>query len=116
MAYPMKMNMEKIGEWLFLIGVIIAILAGVVSPSSETVAAVLVILGLVVGFLNITEKEATNFLIAVIALILTGSVSFVVLGEVGKVLSNIMGYISIFVAPAALIVSLKAIYQLASKK
>ena len=108
--------MEKIGEWLFLVGVIIAILAGIVAPSSEIVATVLVILGVVVGLLNITEKEATNFLIAAIALILTGSVSFTVLGSIGSVITDIVKYISVFVMPAALIVALKSIYQLASKK
>jgi len=110
------MNMEKIGEWIFLLGVIIAILAGLLSPGSETVATILVILGLVVGFLNITEKESTNFLIAAIALILTGTVSLSVLGSIGAMIKEIVIYISIFVMPAALIVALKLVYQLASKK
>ena len=62
---------DVIGSWAFLIGVILAVVFGLISAGSlnKTVAMVLVIIGLVVGFLNVTEKESTKFLIASIALL-----------------------------------------------
>ena len=51
---------RKIGGWAFLIGIIIAIIAGIIGPIDKTVTIVLVVLGLIVGLLNITEKEVQS--------------------------------------------------------
>lgn len=110
------MKMERIGEWLFLLGVLIAIVAGIAMPGEGTVIGLLVILGLIVGFLNITEKEAVNFMIASIALLVAGTATFRALPTIGVYLDNILSYIGAFVAPAVVIVALKMIYDLASKK
>ncbi|MBM3303598.1 MAG: hypothetical protein FJY76_00745, partial [Candidatus Aenigmarchaeota archaeon] len=63
---------QKVGGWAFILGVVIAILAGLASTFaamySGYVLLVLVILGLIVGFLNIKDKEVVNFLIVAIAL------------------------------------------------
>jgi inner membrane protein involved in colicin E2 resistance len=122
------MNTAKAGEWAFLISVIIAVLAGLASPwvsvtttsSWAWVSVLLVILGIIVGLLNITEKETTAFLVASIALIVAGIAAFLILNNViwpiGTIISSIVGYLAIFVAPAAVIVAVKAIAALASKK
>jgi len=110
------MKMEKIGEWFFLAGVVLAILVGLVGQV-QYAGIVLVILGLVVGFLNITEKETPQFLVASLALLLPGTItSFSQLPMVGNVIISILNNIAIFVAPAAIIVALKTIWVLAKKK
>ena len=48
---------NKIGMWAFFIGLIIAILEVFITGYATTVAIVLFILGLVVGFLNINDKD-----------------------------------------------------------
>jgi len=113
---------EKIGGWAFILGVLVAVVAGLAQYGGaltdvyETVAlGAIVILGLVVGFLNIGEKEIKDFLIAAIALLLVGSADIGVLSVVGLVVAKILSWIAAFVAPAALVVSLKAVYNLASK-
>ena len=109
---------SKIGEWAFIIGIIIAILVGFVNDSSlmGILTLVLVVLGLLVGFLNITEKETTPFLVAAIALLATGnaadSLNAIPYG-LGAFLSNAVKNIAAFVAPAAILVAVKAIYALA---
>lgn len=110
------MKMEKIGEWLFLLSVVIAIIAGIAMPNDGTVVGLLVLLGIIVGFLNITEKESINFMIASLALLVAGTASFSVLPMVGEMIDHILNYIGAFVAPAAVIVALKMIYELARKK
>jgi len=119
----------KYGEWAFLIGIALAVVVGIFSSfiGAELlpiVVAVLVLLGLVVGFMNIKEKEITAFLIATIALLsvayswqpLTALFS-AYLGAPGGVLVNaINGFMSAlvaFIAPAAFIVALKQVYNLA---
>ncbi len=47
----------KIGHWSFLIGIVLAIIAGFVPQlQTPTITWVLVLLGIIVGFLIITAK------------------------------------------------------------
>ncbi|MDI6826574.1 MAG: hypothetical protein QMD36_05340 [Candidatus Aenigmarchaeota archaeon] len=113
--------MANYGSWAFIIGVILAIILGlfgqVMVGYKGYITAILVIIGLIVGFANITEKEATNFLIAAIALLATNTVTqWTSLLVVGDYIAGILGGIGTFVAPAAVLVALKAIYDLAYKK
>jgi len=114
------MKMEKVGELAFLACVVIAVLAGLVAATSPWVLVLLVVLGIVVGFLNVSEKETTPFLVASAALIIAGTASFGPIDSVvpglGAALDSILNYIAVFVAPAAVLVALKAVYVLASKK
>jgi len=97
------------GNWAFLVGLIIALVAGFVNIPFY--ALILVLLGLVVGFLNVSVKETHGFLVATVALIVAGSAN---LDLVWSGLTAILGNIVIFVAPAALVVAIKALYEIAS--
>jgi hypothetical protein len=106
---------ELIGVWSFIIGLIVAIIVGIFSAEvvpSGVAAAVLLILGLIVGLLNVTDSEIIPFLVACIALIVVGSTGVVPFAWLQRILSNIV----IFVVPAALVGALKAIYAVASTK
>ncbi len=122
-----KANTGKYGEWAFLLGVVLALIVGLFSAqlgdASAYVLGVLAVLGLVVGLLNIKEKEMNSFLIATIALLMVASswgpitaMIGLAVGEVSVTITNwLTGFFSAlaaFVAPAALVVSLKAIYNL----
>jgi hypothetical protein len=110
------MDLQTIGHWSFILGVVIAILAGFAGAAyAETVAILLVVLGVIVGFLNIAEKEAPNFLIAAIALLLAGAAGLEKLPAVGSYLGPMLINIATFVAPAAVIVALKAVWELGKK-
>lgn len=110
--------MEKLGNWSFLIGLIIAVLVGLFVEAGPIVASVLVILGLIVGFLNITDKETHGFLVAAITLMVAGlSGEFLAaIPVIGNMLSRILSNFVIIVAPAAIVVSVKAAYGLAGTK
>ncbi|MBN1644863.1 hypothetical protein JW851_02380 [Candidatus Woesearchaeota archaeon] len=104
----------KLGSWAFILGVLIAIVAGLVPAwQTPTLVWVLVILGLVVGFLNITGKETTEFLVAALTLMLIGSAGAI--PALGIIILSILANIVAFVAPAALVVALKSIWILAQK-
>ena len=118
-------SQQQIGSYAFLIGVAIAIIAGVLYGSGQTgilgsaagwVPLILIVLGIIVGFLNIKDKEIDKFLIASLAL-LAAPATALWLNEIpafGPFFSGIVGNVAVFVAPAALIVALKAIYALSS--
>jgi hypothetical protein len=112
--------LEKLGEWAFLLGILIAVVAGLASGALDNAAAgyvtlALVVLGLVVGFLNVGEREVNNFLIAAIALVLMGTARLTAIPVVGIYLALMVLNVAAFVAPAAVVVALKAVYEKASK-
>lgn len=109
------MDLAKAGEWAFIACVLIAVIAGIAAPGEGMVAIALVVLGLIVGLLNISEKETTPFLVAAIALIVAGTAGFSLIPEIGAMVANIVGNIAVFVAPAAVIVALKAVWTMAKK-
>ncbi len=114
---------QKVGGWAFILGVVIAIIAGLASTFaamySGYVLLVLVVLGLIVGFLNIKDKEVVNFLIAAIALMAVGTANLVSINlavpMLGTLVQSIVQNIAAFVAPAALVVALKEVYNIAKK-
>jgi len=114
---------NTVGYFSFLLGVLIAIIAGLVyaagaldSAAQGTVALVLVILGLVVGLLNLLDKETSSFLIAVIALAVVGAGAggIALIPYIGVPLAAIINYIGTFVFPAAVVVALKVIWDLSA--
>ncbi|MEM4250639.1 MAG: hypothetical protein QW828_02225 [Candidatus Bathyarchaeia archaeon] len=117
------MKAETIGRWAFIVFVIIAILAGIAAgvggkAALGWVSLVMVILGIIVGLTTLTEKETTPFLTAAIALLVANAGSvFLVIDEVasplGSIINAILNNIAAFVAPAAIILAVKAIYNLA---
>jgi uncharacterized membrane protein len=85
----------------FVIGLVTCVLAAFLSFSWFSL--VLVVLGLIVGFLNVTPKEAQGFLIPAIALTISaGAVQS--LPQVRELVTNIMAGVVALVSPAILVV------------
>lgn len=112
------MSNELIGKWAFLIGLIIAVIAGFITGYTEIILLVLFILGLIVGFMNIKDKDHIKFLLASVALLALGvsSISALsILAVVSIYLNAILGNFISFVSAAALVVSIKAILETSKK-
>jgi len=106
--------LSKIGFWAFIAGLILCIIAGFVSSWSHNsgIIVLLIILGLIVGFLNITTKEITLFLIAIIALIVTrGAFGSLTLWDLGKHLDQVFILVATLMAPAAIVAAIKALWS-----
>ena len=128
--------MVKIGSWIFLMGIVIALLIGLYQAytietdgtanaffTTETggaVAWVLAILGAIVGILafmgkgTITEKEVPAFLMAGIALVVMYGVfrTVNITPYIGSLLAGISLSLAIFVAPAIGILAIKSIWDI----
>ena len=119
----------KIGSWAFLIGIIIALIVGLyaaynLETNGETfggiIAWILAALGAIVGLVSaygmgtITEKEVPNFLLAGIALVVMYGVFKGIDLEpwIGSLLHGISMSLSILIAPAVGILSIKAIWDI----
>jgi len=118
-----KLAPSSTGRYAFLLGFAIAIVAGLVGAAAGLgnyagwISLILVILGIIVGFLNISKAERQAFLVAAIALSLLGLVSFKALAiggyDIGAYLTSVLSYIVMFVAPAAAVTALYEIRDLA---
>jgi len=112
-----KNNLDVIGKWAFLIGLALAVIAGLITGfyTIPYLALILVILGLIVGFLNIAEKDTVKLLVAIIALMGVGATAVMIIGEVitaiNTILLDLITNIITFAGAAGLVVAVKAIYE-----
>ena len=112
---------EEIGALAFKVGVIVAILSGIITALVPAfggwVPLILLVAGIIVGVMNINDKETHGFLVASIALMVTQGASgaFGNIPAIGLYLVEILQNLAAFVAPAAIIVALKAVNSMAER-
>ncbi len=118
-----------LGAWAFLAGVVLAVAIGlstslvsipILTEYSAEIYGVLVLLGIVVGFVNISGRESQNFLITGTILVVVSkfgmeSVQGSLIGiGVGDVVSSIFGALLALFVPATIVVALKSVFNIAN--
>ena len=112
---------KQIGHYAFIVGVILAIVLGLFAPALGAnvvwLTSLLVLAGLVVGFLNVTGKETKEFLtIATILVVVSylggASDSLASVLYIGIYLSGVFSAVMAFVVPATVVIGLKDIMEL----
>ena len=107
---------QKIGHYAFIAGIVVAILVALIEGiRGDPATWVLVILGVIVGFVNIKAKEITEFLVAALVLLISFGMTALTLASLHTTLGVMWGNVITFVAPAAIVVAIKAVYVLAEK-
>ena len=119
-------NQNTLTHWAFLVGAILSVIIGIGAAmhatwaSNQWFAVVLVILGLAVGFVNVTAKEVVGFLVAAIALLAFGSGQLTTLDtlipKLGTLLGSSVQAFAFFVGAAAIVVAVKEAWSIASRK
>jgi len=116
-----------LGKCAFIVGLLFAICGGIWGgkdiPTNDVVIAILLISGVLIGLLNITAKEAPTVLIATMALVILGiwgvSSAFQPVLHLSQGFGeNIVGIVdsfAILMAPAAIIISIKAVVATANR-
>jgi len=124
-----KSKDNSIGAWAFLIGVILAIIIGIsttlisiptLTKYSAQIYGVLIILGLIIGFLNVTGKDSQTFLLAGAVLVIVSKFgmesvvgSLIGIG-IGEAVASIFGALLVLFVPATIIVALKTVFSIAN--
>ena len=114
-------TLAKVGACAFYIGAILAVILALVNSTAGQVWVIglLLVLGIVVGLLNISEREIVPFLIACVAFLVAAPAFGAAVGSVVSSfdwLNRVLAHLAVFVLPAALISALKAIAALASSR
>ena len=117
-----------IGAWAFLIGVILAVIIGLsttwisipaLTKYSAYIYEILIVLGIVVGFLNVAGKDSQTFMIAGVILVIVSqfgmdSVNKSLIGiGLGDVIKSVFGALLVLFVPATIIVALKTVFNIA---
>ncbi len=118
-----KSRENLVGAYAFLVGVVLAIIFGLFNASLERAGgafySTLVVIGLIVGFANTSDKDARTFLIASLALVLVGALgkdALIFIAQDNYVVSslrNVLGSLMVLFIPATIIVSLKTVFAMA---
>jgi len=128
----MEELLRKVGSWLFLVGILIAVIVGLITganfwtDTSGYVTLLLAVLGFVVGALtffavgNITPEKVPTFLLGALLLVGIGTAGstnwFAEVNLIGPYFTSIAGMLAIFVAPAAGILAIRAIWDAGKTK
>jgi hypothetical protein len=109
----MNRALAIVGFIAFALGLLLSIIFGIVpfgDAVTNIIIIILLVLGLVIGFFNITAKEMIPLLVAIIALVVVGSVfEPISLFGIGPVIDRILGLVATLMAPAAVIAAIKVL-------
>src|SRR3990172_11318338 len=123
-----KSREDSFGAWAFLVGVILAVVIGLSTtllpiPSliqyNPQIYAILVILGLIVGYFNIRASESMTFLWAGAVLVIVSrfgmdSVTGSLLGiGIGPTVTSMFAALLALFVPATIVVALKTVFSIA---
>ena len=114
------------GAWGFLVGIILALAVGIFSAKigelSGTITGVLVILGLIVGFINVSPKDQNTFLVTAVSLVIVSfagaegisGIEFLNIG-IGNMVSSTLGALLVMLVPATIVVAIKSLFSISQK-
>lgn len=107
-----------IGSWAFTVGVFVAIILGVVGgrlggAAQQWLAVLLVVIGIIVGILNVTGDEAQGFLMTAAILVFVSYAGSQALAVVWTPLQDVFNALMLLFVPATIVVALRAVFMLA---
>ena len=101
---------------LFCIGLVLAVVGGLVLPANITVGVVLAIFGLIIGVIYaVGTKEINTLLLATIALLAMAG-AFGPITFVGKAITSMVMNFAALMAPVAVIAAIRALLKIGLEK
>ena len=116
-----------VGAWVFLIGVIVAIVGGIILSFgyfvNPIILALLAILGLIAGFfVEVQDNRGTTFLLVAVSLVIVsfagqqGIADVELVGiSIGKIVSSTLAGLLVMLVPATIVVAIKILFSLAQR-
>jgi hypothetical protein len=118
-----KSQENLVGAYAFLVGVIFAVVIGLTQKIfeisySNIPYAFLVVLGIIIGFLNVSNKDSLTFLIASLSLVIVsgfGQTALIYISNIPVLssLTSILSSLLLLFVPATIIVALKTVFNIA---
>jgi hypothetical protein len=113
----MKKPWGIISYILFFVGLVLAVIGGLVFPENAMVAWLLVVIGLIIGLIHLWAKDITKLLLATIALLaMTAAFTPITMLGIGKMVGSILVNFAALMSPVALIAAVKALIEVGMQK
>jgi len=111
------------GAWAFLIGIVLALIGGILSAVFENfnpfVLGLILVLGLVIGFIGVSPNDISKFMMSSVSLAI---VSFVgsagvrniefLNWQIGNMVSSTLGALLVLLVPATIVVAVRSLFSI----
>ncbi len=111
-----------VGAWAFLIGIVLALLGGVLSAFfgnwNPFVLGLLMVIGLIVGFIGVTPNDLQKFLMVTVSLVIVSyagsagvkNIEFLE-WQIGNVVSSTLAGLLVLLVPATVVVAIRSLFS-----
>ncbi len=108
--------------WAFLIGVVLALVGGMLSALfghlNPIVLGLLLILGFIVGFIGVSPNDLSKFMTAAVSLVIVSyagtagvrNIEFLN-WEIGNIVSSTLGALLVLLVPATIVVTIRSMFS-----
>ena len=112
-----------VSAWAFLIGIVLALLGGMLSALfghlNAVVLGILLILGFIVGFIGVSPNDITKFMTASVSLVIVSfagsagvrNIEFLN-WEIGNIVSSTLGALLVLLVPATIVVAIRSLFSI----
>ena len=115
-----KKQFKVLGHHIFSLGLILVLFFTLYNPAALSAGSgtILLLLGIVVGLMDIPKEKEHNFILAILGImIVSGVVNFLALtykvgtATIGIYIRAFLGNLSVFLSSAIIILAIKTIYR-----
>ena len=112
-----------VGAWAFLIGVVLALLGGMLSALfghlNTVVLGMLLFFGMIIGFIGVAPNDISKFMTAAVSLVIVSyagsagvrNIEFLE-WQIGNVVSSTLGALLVLLVPATIIVAVRSLFSI----
>lgn len=112
--------------WAFLIGVVLALVGGMLSALfghlNPIVLGLLLVLGFIVGFIGVSPNDVSKFMTAAVSLVIVSyagtagvrNIEFLN-WEIGNILSSTLGALLVLLVPATIVVAIRSMFSISQE-
>lgn len=111
-----------VGAWAFLIGIVLALLGGILSALfgnwNPFVLGLLMVIGLIVGFIGVAPNDLQKFLMITVSLVIVSyagsagvkNIEFLE-WQIGNVVSSTLAGLLVLLVPATVVVAIRSLFS-----
>ena len=114
---------NRVGAWAFLIGVVLALIGGVLGALSENLnpflIGLLLILGLIIGFSGVAPNDINKFMMSSVSLVIVSfagtagvrNIEFLS-WQLANIVSSTLGALLVLLVPATIVVAIRSLFSI----
>jgi len=105
---------NKIARWSFLLGVLISVAIGFITPLTENIVYIIISLGILLGLLNLSNENVAQSLTSSTAIVIVSSLGLLVV-QSEHIFGRVLSSVSMVFIPITIVLALKHIFKITEK-